>query len=259
LVTTAPPAIVSQALHRSAMTMPMPAVPPRPFVPVLREGDAVPSTALLDQRGRPFSFANANGRTTVVSFIYTRCRDAQMCPLVAAKFARMQRELRGTPIRLVTVTLDPAHDTPHVLARYGAAYGADPAIWTFVTGPAATIDDVAGRLGIVVERPRSGVIVHSEAAVIIDASGRIARFIDGAAWLPDDVLGAARQVAAIPDDPLHRVRLWLASSASALCGGRGATPLSVGAGLTLLVTITVVLTVVFARAFRTMRLHREQR
>jgi cytochrome oxidase Cu insertion factor (SCO1/SenC/PrrC family) len=241
------------------MTMPMPSARPRPFVPVLREGDAIPSAALLDPRGRPFSFANTNGRTTIVSFIYTRCRDAQMCPLVAAKFARMQRELRGAPIRLVTVTLDPAYDTPDVLARYGAAYGADPAIWTFVTGPAAAIDDVAGRLGIVVERPGPGLIVHSEAAIIMDATGRVARFVDGAAWLPDGVLGAARQVAAIRDDPLHRLRLWLASSASALCGGRGATPLSIGAGLTLLVAITAVLTAVFARAFRTARLHREPR
>ncbi len=237
----------------------MPAARPRPFVPVLREGDAVPSAALLDQRGRPFSFATTNGRTTIVSFIYTRCRDAQMCPLVAAKFARMQRELRGAPIRLVTVTLDPAYDTPIVLARYGAAYGANPAVWTFVTGPAAAIDDVAGRLGILVERPRPGVIVHSEAAIIVDADGRIARFIDGAAWLPDDVLGAARQVAAIVDNPFVRVRLWLASSASALCGGRGATPLSVGAGLALLVAVIAVLTVVFARAFRTARVHREPR
>ena len=73
----------------------------------------------------------------VVSFVYTRCRDARMCPLVAAKFARMQRQLRGTPIRLVTVTLDPGYDTPRVLARYGAAYGADPARWLLVTGRGA--------------------------------------------------------------------------------------------------------------------------
>jgi protein SCO1/2 len=219
----------------------------------------VPSTALVDQRGRRFSFANTDGRTTIVSFIYTRCRDAQMCPLVAAKFARMQRELRGAPIRLVTVTLDPVYDTPDVLTRYGNAYGADPTIWTFVTGPAAGIDDVAGRLGIIVERPRPGLIVHSEAAIVVDATGRVARFVDGAAWLPDDVLGAARQVAAIPDDPFHRVRLWLASSASALCGGRGATPLSVGAGLALLAAVIAVLAVVFASAFRTVRVHRGHR
>jgi cytochrome oxidase Cu insertion factor (SCO1/SenC/PrrC family) len=232
------------------MTMPMPTARPRPFVPVLREGDAVPSTALLDQRGRPFSLATANGRTTIASFIYTRCPDAQMCPLVAAKFARMQRALRGTPLRLITLTLDPEYDTPHVLARYGASFGADPAIWTLGTGPQAAIDDVAGRLGILVERPRPGVIVHTEGVVVIDRRGRVARFVDGAAWLPDDVVAVARGIAALPDDPLSRLRLWLASGASALCGGRGATPLSVGAGLTLLVAVIGALAAAFARAFR---------
>lgn len=259
MVAAAPPAVVPQAAQAHAvahaaampMTMAMPTPRPRPWVPVLREGDTVPATALVDERGRPFSFAAANGRTTIVSFVYTRCRDARMCPLVAAKFARMQRELRGTPIRLVTVTLDPGYDTPPVLARYGAAYGADPAHWTFVTGPATAVDDVVGRLGIFVERPRPGLIVHGEAAVVIDAHGRVARFIDGAAWLPDDLLGAARQAAALSDDPLRRLRSWLASSASALCGGRGATPLSVGAGLTLLAATIGVLTAAFARAFRT--------
>ncbi|MDB5093896.1 MAG: ypmQ 2, partial [Candidatus Eremiobacteraeota bacterium] len=58
---------------------------PRAFIPVLREGDAVPAVALIDQTGRRFSFATARGSTTIVSFIYTRCRDARMCPLVAAK------------------------------------------------------------------------------------------------------------------------------------------------------------------------------
>jgi cytochrome oxidase Cu insertion factor (SCO1/SenC/PrrC family) len=233
------------------MRMAMPAPRQRPFVPVLHEGDAVPATALSDQRGNRFDFATGGGRTTVVSFIYTRCRDASMCPLVAAKFARMQRELRGTPIRLVTVTIDPAYDTPAVLARYGAAYGADPAVWSLVTGPPSTIDDIVARLGIVVERLRSGAIVHSEGVVVLDARGRVARFVDGAAWLPDDVLGVAREVASIPSDPLHRLRLWLASSASAICGGRGATPLSVGTGLALLAVILAVLATAFARALRT--------
>jgi protein SCO1/2 len=230
-----------------AMTMPAPRQ--RPYVPVLREGDAVPDSVLVDQAGRRFDFATTGGRTTIVSFVYTRCRDARMCPLVAAKFARMQRELRGTPIRLVTITLDPGYDTPRVLARYGAAYGADPAVWSLLTGTASAVDELVARFGVTVERPQPGVILHTESAVIVDPRGRVARFVDGATWLPDDLLGSARQVAAIPDDPLHRLRLWLASSASALCGGRGATPLSVGAGLALLAAISALLAVGFARAF----------
>jgi protein SCO1/2 len=229
--------------------MAMPAPRQRPFVPLLREGDAVPDLPLVDQAGHRFDFATTGGRTTIVSFVYTRCRDARMCPLVAAKFARMQRELRGTPIRLVTITLDPGYDTPRVLARYGTAYRADPAVWSLLTGTASAVDELVARFGVTVERPQPGVILHTESAVIVDARGRVARFVDGATWLPDDLLGAARQVAAIPDDPLRRLRMWLASSASALCGGRGATPLSVGAGLTLLAAIAALLAVAFARAF----------
>ena len=223
---------------------------PRPYIPVLRDGDTVPAAALVDQRGRRFSFAETGGRTTVVSFIYTRCTDARMCPLVAAKFAKLQRALGGAPIRLVTVTLDPAYDTPAVLARYGASYGADPAVWSLIGGPPAAVDAVTARFGIAVDRPRPGVILHTEAAVIVDAHGRVARVVDGADWLPDDVLGAARAVAALPDDPLHRLRLWLASSASALCGGRGATPLTAGGALALLAGIGAAVAAVFGRAFR---------
>lgn len=249
MVAHAPPAIVVRAPPAAPMRMPMPRNSQHPFVPVLREGDAVPSVALTDQAGRPFDLARTGGRTSIVSFVYTRCRDARMCPLVAAKFARMQRELRGAPIRLVTITLDPVYDTPRVLARYGVAYGGDPAVWSLVTGTPANVDSLVARLGVTVERPQPGVILHTEAAVIVDARGRVARFIDGAAWLPDDVLGAARQVADVPVDPWLRLRLWLASSASALCGGRGSTPLSVGAGLLLLGAILGAFATAFVRAF----------
>jgi cytochrome oxidase Cu insertion factor (SCO1/SenC/PrrC family) len=136
------------------------AAKPQPFVPVLREGDMVPATALVDEHGRPFSLQSSDGRTTIVSFIYTRCRDASMCPLVSAKFARMQRAIGTAPIRLLLLTLDPSYDTPAVLARYGAAYGADPRRWTFATGEPDAVENLAARLGINATRPVPGVVVH---------------------------------------------------------------------------------------------------
>ena len=54
----------------------------------------------------------------ILSFIYTRCPDPTMCPLVTLKFGRMVPLLAGTPIGLLEVTLDPAYDTPPVLRRY---------------------------------------------------------------------------------------------------------------------------------------------
>ena len=194
----------------------------------------MPEAALIDEHGRPFSFKRSDGRATVLSFVYTRCRDARMCPLVSAKFARMQRALRGAPVRLVEVTLDPAYDTPAVLARYGAAYGADPRTWTLATGATEVVDTVAERFGIVVDRPIPATIVHSEAAVVIDAHGRVAKIVDGAAWLPDDLLASAREAAGLGGGPLQRLRMWLTTTAGALCGARGASPFTAGGVLALL-------------------------
>jgi protein SCO1 len=225
--------------------------PPRTFIPVLNEGDAVPAVALIDQAGRRFSFAATRGATTIVSFVYTRCRDARMCPLVAAKFARMQGALHGTPIRLVAVTLDPAYDTPEVLARYGAAYGADPAIWTFATGNQEVIDELAGRFGVAVGRPAPGIVAHTEAAIVIDTHGRIAKIVDGAAWAPDDLLATARDVAGLDANFARRFSLWLGSSASALCGGSGAGGLTVGAALALIAALAAAFGLIARRAFAT--------
>jgi cytochrome oxidase Cu insertion factor (SCO1/SenC/PrrC family) len=224
---------------------------PRAFIPVLHEGDAVPAVPLIDQGGRRFSFAAARGSTTIVSFVYTRCRDARMCPLVAAKFARMQGALHGTPIRLVTVTLDPAYDTPKILARYGAAYGADPAVWTLATGTGAALDELAARFGVSVERPAPGIVAHTEAAIVIDAHDRIAKVVDGAAWAPDDLLATARDVAGLDANFARRFSLWLGSSASALCGGSGAGGLTVGAALALIAALAAAFGLIARRAFAT--------
>ena len=218
-------------------------------MPVLREGDAVPDAALVDQQGRPFSFQRTNGRTTILSFIYTRCRDARMCPLVSAKFARMQHELRGTPIRLVEVTLDPAYDTPGVLARYGSGFGADARLWTLATGTPEVVDSVAERFGILVDRPLPATVVHSEAAIVIDGRGRVAKVVDGAAWAPDDLVASARDVAGFDAAPLSRLRLWLSTSAGALCGARG-PGISIASTLALLVLVTASFSFVARRAFR---------
>lgn len=210
----------------------------------------MPAVALLDQRGRAFSFAETGGRTTIVSFVYTRCGDADMCPLVAAKFARMQQLIGETPLRLVTVTLDPSFDTQPVLEQYGQRYGARAATWSLVTGPVSRVNELVARFGIVNSTPRAGSVAHTEAALVLDDRGRVARIIDGATWLPEDLVAVADEVAHIDNSPLRRLHLWLASSASALCGGRGSTPLTVAAGLFLFAATLTALALVFRRLLR---------
>jgi len=148
------------------------------------------------------------------------------------------------------VTLDPAYDTPEVLARYGAAYGADPAIWTLATGTRPAIDELAGRFGVAVERPAPGIVTHTEVAIVIDPHGRVAKIVDGAEWAPDDLLATARDVAGLDANVPRRIALWLGSSASALCGGSGAAAgVTAGAALALFAALAAAFGLIARRVF----------
>lgn len=162
-----------------------------PRIAFLAVGDRVPDTAFVDQRGRPTTLAALRGHPYALSFIYTRCQDPRMCPLVSAKFHRLQT-LTGARVALVEVSLDPAYDRPPVLARYAALVGADPARWHLLTGDPRTVLDFAARFRILERSAGPQTIVHTERLAIVDASGRITRFYDDAAWRPADVSQALR-------------------------------------------------------------------
>lgn len=94
---------------------------------------AVPDFSLTDARGRTVGRKDLAGKVWVADFIYTRCTDT--CPFQTAEMARMQAEFAGEKdLRFVSVTTDPAYDTPAVLAQYAARYKADLGTWFFLTG-----------------------------------------------------------------------------------------------------------------------------
>lgn len=220
------------------------------YVPVLHEGDALPDVAFLDQRARPVRLQAFRGSALVLSFIYTRCADAQMCPLVSAKFMRLQHAIGRERIHLLEVTLDPHYDTPSVLAHYAALFAADPARWTLATGSPAEVAELAARVGIT-EVPAGGSNVHSEAAVVVAPDGRIARIIDGNEWTADQVLSEARAALGAQPNVLVRATLWLAAGVAAACGG-ARSGISVGAALVLFLGLAVAAAFVVKRVFRSL-------
>ena len=115
-------------------------------------GDEIPATRFVDQRGRTFTFADFRGRDVVLSFIYTRCRDVRMCPLVSSNFHSLQKLITGGPYHLVEITLDPAFDRPNVLAAYANRFDANPALWTLGTGRPDDVLDFVGALKAARER-----------------------------------------------------------------------------------------------------------
>ena len=217
------------------------------YVPELQTGDTVPDFALVDQRGQSLSLSRFRGQALVLSFVYTRCRDATMCSLVSAKFSRLQRMLGRDPIHLMEVTLDPAYDTPRILARYGTAFGANPTRWTLATGEATGVADLAARAGIVTtETPRG--IVHTEAVLILDPNGRLAQTIGGNAWSADDLLTQARATLGRKPMPATRLWLWLESGVAAVCGG--SSGISTGTALSIFIIIVVAASVMLRRLLR---------
>jgi cytochrome oxidase Cu insertion factor (SCO1/SenC/PrrC family) len=177
-----------------------------PPVAFLAPGEPVPDEMFTDQLGRMRSWQEFRGHVTVVSFIYTRCKDASMCPLVSAKFEQMQ-SLLPADARLLEFTLDPAYDVPPVLLRYGRMFGADPARWTIATGNPATLDRIAQEFGIGISAHAGSSLVHSEVLGIVDASGNLVKIVAGNTWQPDEVDAAVRDAEGLASNLWERLVL----------------------------------------------------
>ena len=178
---------------------PPPPPPPAPTGIVrrsyrLRAGEAVPAFALVDETGAPFTHESLRGKYTVATFIFTRCPVPEFCPAMALKFTALQKALVAqptptTPVRLVSITLDPEFDTPEILAAYGKAIGAKPAHWGFATGPKAQIDALAKAFAVVSEN--NGVTLdHTLCTALIGPDGRVIDLWRGHGWQPAEVLAA---------------------------------------------------------------------
>ncbi|MBI1789718.1 MAG: SCO family protein, partial [Acidobacteria bacterium] len=85
-------------------------------------GEVVPDFRLTDQAGRPVRLSDFRGKVVAVDFIYTRCPLPEVCPRLSANFARLQG--RFADLVLLSITLDPDHDTPEELARYARIWKA---------------------------------------------------------------------------------------------------------------------------------------
>jgi protein SCO1/2 len=150
-------------------------------LPVIRE---IPEFVFADANGSAFGSAQLAGRPYVASFIFTRCKTA--CPLISARMADLQKQLRdgGLPVRLVSLTVDASFDRPQVLQQYAAQHGALEGVWSFLTAPdgveadayAQQVEDtfaVAAAVAGVGESMSVMDLAHSERLFLVDGSGRL--------------------------------------------------------------------------------------
>jgi protein SCO1/2 len=157
---------------------------PRPPPPLPALG-AVPEFALRTHDGGTLSASDLRGTVWAAGFVFTRCET--ICPVITAKMRRVQDATRdlGPAFRLVSLSVDPEHDTPEVLAAYAREHGADPRRWSFLGGgdfdalKAAVVDGF--RLVLEREDPRRPeTILHASHVVLVDGAGRIRGYYDAA-------------------------------------------------------------------------------
>jgi len=160
-----------------------------------RYGD-VPFFTLTERSGRRVTRDDLRGSVWVVDFVYTECTES--CPTQSLQLAQLQREFTGaSDLRLVSITVDPAHDTPQVLRGYARRYGATDR-WWFLTGDTREIYCLARdgfRLAVIDTRSAEspdcrrvswlapgaawashgsqGLVMHSARVTLVDRSGQI--------------------------------------------------------------------------------------
>lgn len=137
----------------------------------------IPEFALTNQFGQPFRFAQLQGRAVAMTFFFTRCPVPEYCPRLAKNFqgalAKLKARADGpTNYHFVSVSFDPAVDSPLVLRMYGQGYGYDSNHWTFVTGNAAHITELAAGFGVQA-KPDGGSFDHNFSTVVFDATGKM--------------------------------------------------------------------------------------
>ena len=134
----------------------------------------VPAFKLTTQNGTAFSSDSLKGKVWVADFIFTTCNGP--CPRMSAQMRHlqdrlMQRSETLNSVRLVSITVDPKHDTPAALLEYSGHFRADSRIWSFLTGPEESIRKLSVdtfHVNTAVDR-----LEHSTRFILVDGKARI--------------------------------------------------------------------------------------
>jgi protein SCO1/2 len=166
---------------------------------VMQPGDLVPDEALVDQTGATRRLSDWRGRVLAVTFVYTRCPLPDFCPAMDRQFRALQKAIAADPplrdrTHLVSVSFDPAHDTPDVIRRHAESLGADPGFWSYLTGSERAIDQLTSRFGVsaIQERDKGETFTHNLRTAIVDPQGHLVKIYTGNDWTPDVVLNDLR-------------------------------------------------------------------
>jgi cytochrome oxidase Cu insertion factor (SCO1/SenC/PrrC family) len=166
----------------------------------------VASFVLKDSTGRAVSTERITaGKVTVVSFIYTACPERLGCPLASLALQDLQGRLKeeglSREVALLSISFDPGRDRPAQLAKYARVYGADPALWRFMTAPSqrVLVDMLESygqdRAPVYDDRGRfTGRYSHVLKVFLVDRAGDIRNVYSAGFLVPDLVVNDIKTV-----------------------------------------------------------------
>lgn len=157
----------------------------------VKVGALMPDCVLTNEFGRPIHLTQYRGQALALTFFFTRCPFPDFCPRMSNQFAETAHKLAAIPggptnWHLLSISFDPAFDSPAVLRGYAQGHQYDPARWSFATGSPAEIEKLAQRCDLTVQRDGAG-FNHNLRTVVVDAGGRVKDVPIGNEWKPDEL------------------------------------------------------------------------
>lgn len=132
----------------------------------------------------------------LLTFLFTQCPYPDKCPTIASKLKSTNEVLEKAgllnKVQVLSVTLDPDRDTPHMLKAYAQGYDKKRVNWDFLTGKPEAIEAVTGPLGVVYY-DQNGTIQHNLKTVVIDSRGKLVRIFSGTEWTTEEAARSLRE------------------------------------------------------------------
>lgn len=157
-------------------------------------GNQVPNFTLTNQDGKKFSFDDYRGKALAITFIYARCPLPDYCIRMSTAFSDLALQLAKEPelnkkIRLLSISFDPANDSPEKLRSYGLGYlGKDAkpdfSVWQLAVGPDAEVKKIADFFGLryEVDQNDKTQYIHSLRTAVISPDGKLKKIFAGSDW-----------------------------------------------------------------------------